>query len=387
MTIPRSTSRPRRKLAVFATKRARRRQVPITKPNRVACGACHDNVNFATGENHANLPQVSDNLCGTCHQPKGELDFDISIAGAHMVPTKSSLLPGVVFEIQSVTDNAAGQRPTVVFTVKDKAGKPIKAADMSRLSLHLAGPNSDYTTYVTEDVRKADGAGDGRHWWTFNTAIPATAKGSFTVAIEGRMETKLLAGTKKEQTIRDAASTSRSTSQSMVRRWNRGAKSWRSRSATPATAHLAFHGGSRNTTEQCIICHNPTKTGRHSAWHQRRYARDDPQDPHGQGTRSSVHGRVLRSEQEFGYPGDRRNCGQCHVNNSEQLPLNAAHSNVADPAGPLSPMGPATAACTGCHDSMQALSHALANSPKGSESCGTCHGPNADFSVNRLHAR
>jgi OmcA/MtrC family decaheme c-type cytochrome len=28
-------------------------------PSRAACGACHDNVNFATGANHVNLPQVS----------------------------------------------------------------------------------------------------------------------------------------------------------------------------------------------------------------------------------------------------------------------------------------------------------------------------------------
>jgi OmcA/MtrC family decaheme c-type cytochrome len=355
------------------------------KPNRAACGACHDNVNFATGENHVNLPQVSDNLCATCHQPKGELDFDISIAGAHMVPTQSGLLSGVVFEIQSVTDTAAGQSPTVVFSVKDKAGKPIKAADMARLSLHLAGPNSDYKTYVTEDVRKADGAADGRYWWTFNTPIPVNAKGSFTVAIEGRMESKVLAGTKKEQIIRDAGLNKQVYFSVDGSKMEPRRKIVAIEKCNSCHGALSFHGGSRNTTEQCVICHNPTKTG-------------------GTAPGTSVDMRVLVHRlhtgkelerpytigsfvaQEFGYPGDRRNCGQCHVNNSEQLPLSATHNNVADPAGPLNPMGPETAACTGCHDSIQALSHALANSPKGNESCGTCHGPTGDFSVNRLHA-
>jgi OmcA/MtrC family decaheme c-type cytochrome len=59
------------------------------KPNRAACGACHDNVNFETGENHANLPQLSDNMCSTCHIPQGELEFDLSISGG---PHDSALL-------------------------------------------------------------------------------------------------------------------------------------------------------------------------------------------------------------------------------------------------------------------------------------------------------
>ena len=32
----------------------------MKNPNRAACGSCHDDVNFATGKNHVDLPQVSD---------------------------------------------------------------------------------------------------------------------------------------------------------------------------------------------------------------------------------------------------------------------------------------------------------------------------------------
>ena len=49
------------------------------RPSRRACGSCHDNVNFATGEGHADLPQISDNQCATCHTPEGELPFDRTI--------------------------------------------------------------------------------------------------------------------------------------------------------------------------------------------------------------------------------------------------------------------------------------------------------------------
>jgi hypothetical protein len=75
---------------------------------RVACGACHDNVNFATGVNHAGGPQFDDNLCSTCHIPQGEIDFDASIKGAHVAPTASSLLTGLAVNIAKVQNSTAG---------------------------------------------------------------------------------------------------------------------------------------------------------------------------------------------------------------------------------------------------------------------------------------
>jgi OmcA/MtrC family decaheme c-type cytochrome len=116
------------------------------RPTRAACGSCHDNVNFATGLNHANLPQVSDSQCANCHTPQGELDFDVSILGAHTIPTKSSSLPGTVFDILRVEDGSAGKAP-VAFSIKDKQGRPVQLSAMSRLALVLAGPAStDYST-------------------------------------------------------------------------------------------------------------------------------------------------------------------------------------------------------------------------------------------------
>ncbi|MCL4401679.1 MAG: OmcA/MtrC family decaheme c-type cytochrome, partial [Acidobacteria bacterium] len=97
----------------------------LTNPSRAACGSCHDNVNFATGENHVNLPQVSDNLCSQCHIPQGENEFDASIIGTHTIPQFSKQLPGVVFTLDQVTDGTIGKNPTVAFSVKDNAGNPI----------------------------------------------------------------------------------------------------------------------------------------------------------------------------------------------------------------------------------------------------------------------
>ena len=91
---------------------------------------------------------------------------------------------------------------------------------------------------------------------------------------------------------------------------------------------------------------------------------------------------------EIGYPGDRRNCNTCHVNNSQQLPMAEGHINVSDPSGYMTSVPPMTAACTGCHDTKSAAAHAAINTdPKFGESCDVCHGPTADFSVDKAHAR
>jgi OmcA/MtrC family decaheme c-type cytochrome len=291
--------------------------------NRAACGACHDDVNFATGENHVNLPQQSDNQCTTCHIPKGELDFDASIVGAHRIPTESTSLPGTVLGITAVTDGLAGKRPTVTFTVKDKSGKPILPSEMTRLSLLLAGPDSDYASYISEDVRQATGA-DGTYYWTFANPLPANAAGTYSVGIEGYRNQTLLPGTAKEVVARDAGKNvvfhfSVDGSQVAPRRQIVSIEN-----CNACHASLSLHGGNRNQIEQCVICHNPNTTGRTSA---------TVTVPPAIDFRTMIHkihtGEELERAYTVGgedytevlYPGDRRNCSACHVNNSQQLPL------------------------------------------------------------------
>jgi len=285
---------------------------------------------------------------------------------------------------------------TVTFSIKDKSGNPILPSQMARLALILAGPASDYAGFVTEDVRNAQG-GNGEYYWTFQAPIPADMKGSFTVGIEGYRNIVLLPGTRQETTVRDAGA-------NKVIHFSVDGSRIAPRRTIVATekcnvchGSLSFHGDARNRIEQCVLCHNPNQTDA-----ARRPASDQPaQSVDFRTMIHSIHsGEELGHEytvygfggtkfdfSEVRYPGDRRNCDACHVNGSQQLPLDEGLLAVNNPRGWLTQAGPEAAACTACHGSRATASHALVNTTALGESCAVCHGPTADFAVSRVHAR
>ncbi len=56
-------------------------------PTAEACGACHDNVNFATGANHSTNIVANDTQCVTCHGPGSNLDNgQLQVVAAHVIP-------------------------------------------------------------------------------------------------------------------------------------------------------------------------------------------------------------------------------------------------------------------------------------------------------------
>ena len=146
----------------FATSRRRARlnqTAFMTNPTRAACGSCHDDVNFATGANHPGGPQFDDNECATCHIPQGEIDFDASILGAHVVPTESSSAVGPIGRRSPVSPTARPARqPTVSFTVQNSAGTPRPALALGSISFTMAGPTTDYgyTIFGSEYVDTRD---------------------------------------------------------------------------------------------------------------------------------------------------------------------------------------------------------------------------------------
>ena len=374
----------------------------LTHPTRAACGSCHDNVNFDTGANHAGGPQISDNQCATCHFPQGELPFDASIIGAHTIPQFAPGLPGVAFGLVSVTNGRAGQNPTVSFTLKDKSGAPLNASDFATLNLVMAGPTSDYQTVVSESARGATGSG-GTFTYTFKAPVPAGAAGSFSIGIEGYRNITLLPGTVTQQTVRDAGD-------NVVIDFSVDGSPVAPHAVEVTTANcnqchskLMAHGGLRNQTQYCILCHNPTATdvAQRPASAGPPTSIDLPVLIHRihQGADSEAGGQLTPfvvygfggSKNDFSdvrFPGDLRDCAKCHVNNSQELPTPAGRVNVVNPQAWYSPMGPMTAACTACHTQKSTAAHTSVNtSPQFGEACDVCHGTDADFSVDKVHAR
>ena len=233
----------------------------LTNPNRAACGSCHDDVNFDTGEGHASLPQVSDSQCSRCHAPEGELEFDLSIIGAHTVERFSKELRGVNFELMAISDTAPGRNPTVTFSVNDNEGNPVVAADMNRLRLILAGPTTDISYYSDfEDARSAEGSG-GVYTYTMETPIPEDAQGTWIVGIEGRNLQTLQSGTLQERTdVRDLGENKvlyfPVTDAEAVPRRQVVAQE----KCEACHAKLREHGGNRTHVDYCVLCHNPLLT-------------------------------------------------------------------------------------------------------------------------------
>ena len=194
------TRHPLRRMAVTRdaqTNGATQATAFLTNPSRAACGSCHDDVNFATGANHPGGIQVDDSQCATCHIPQGEIDFDASILGAHVAPTASSLLSGLVVNITNVQNGTAGSAPVVSFTVQNNSGSGIPLSALGSISFTMAGPTTDYgytsfgsgvTTpgYVTESATKATCDGNGNCMYTFTHIVPATATGTYAIGVEAR---------------------------------------------------------------------------------------------------------------------------------------------------------------------------------------------------------
>lgn len=359
-------------------------------PSRAVCGSCHDNVNFATGENHVNVPMFSDNECKNCHTSEPSGDFDASIPGAHVVPNKSAALPGIVTNILNVEGATPGNAPTVTFSVTDKGGNALDISKLSLLRAILGGPNTDYQTgpggiRVSEDPSKTAGT-NGVYRYTFTNKLPAAAAGSYTVSIQARNSVTLLANTAKSTVAIDAA-------KPVEYYFSVDSSSVTPRRQVVATEKcsachndLGFvHGGMRAASQECPICHNPTlvdgtskqsvsmATQIHSI-----HRGENLANPYVLGT---------TNYQEVRFPGDLRVCTTCHVNNSYQVDNVGAQAMVASPGGFMPATAPISAACQGCHDDRATASHALSNTTMLGESCLACHGNSAEFAVDKVHAR
>jgi OmcA/MtrC family decaheme c-type cytochrome len=202
-----------------------------TKPNRLACGACHDDLSFTEPEavagtgltanglvSHPGGPATDDSSCATCHAFGGTPIAAIDVA--HRAELKTVNNPTVIdgvasisYEIKSVT--VASDKPSIKFRILMTDGTPIKtfnttgtqpiagfsggpalyvafavpqdgitapadfnASVSAKLAEFLVGTKATISSATTPGavgtVTTADP--DGYFTVTFNSAIPSTAK-------------------------------------------------------------------------------------------------------------------------------------------------------------------------------------------------------------------
>jgi len=365
-----------------------------TNPTSAACGSCHDDVNFATGLNHVNLPQPDDNQCKGCHTPNMVHELDASVPGAHLIPANSSTLPGIVDSIISVTGATPGNSPTVTFRVLNKSGAVVDITKLTSFRVILGGPNSDYNTgpgaiRVSETISststiKPDAS--GTYVYTMTNKIPAAAAGSYTVSLEATNNVTVMPNTLQAVTAVDAAApvefyfTVDKSAVAPRRQVVASAK------CQACHSDLKFvHGGARGNTQECAICHNPALSDGTSG-----QSVDFPVQIH------SIHrGENLANPyvlgttnyQDVRFPGDLRDCTTCHLTGTYLVENVPAKAQVASPGGFTKTTAPISAACQGCHDDLATASHALANTTSLGESCAACHSAGEAFSVDRVHQR
>ncbi len=363
------------------------------------------------------------------------MPFDASILGAHVVPTDTAatypqnpdtLLAGLNLVITSVTNTSAGQKPTVNFTLKDNSGNNIAVSSTTTLTFTMAGPTTDYgytsfgsdsastPGYVSDSVTAPTCNSSGACSYTFADAIPAGAKGTYTIGGEARTTVTVLAGTTASQSVELGAfnpvvNFSVDGSPVVARR-----TVVQLSNCNNCHVSLSLHGGLRNNTQYCVLCHNPSNTDAstrataaapyntqpaqginfnllvHRLHDGVNAAADGTKNPfivigHG-GSVDDFSGTLFPALSPTGSATYMQDCSLCHVNGSEQnLPIGL--NAVVDPQGWINPNQPVASACSGCHTSEAESSHFLANTDSLGESCTVCHAAGAQFAVDAVHTQ
>ena len=306
----------------------------------------------------------------------------------------------------------------MVFAIKNGDGTAVDGNKLTSFSPKFAGPTASYgKPYFSEAAagKATFDAATGNTTYTFTNAVPADATGTWSVTADIYRTATLVRNDGKEKVkiwatpMTEATSIREAAMNPVANVAVTGTLTPRRQSVAISQCNachdkLALHGGQRQTTLECVICHNPVEND----GARRPASAGQPESVSFQRLIHRIHtgeeltqdftiygfGGSANNFNEVRFPGDRRNCAKCHVNTAAySLPLPTGIASVNTPRDYFSPQGPGTAACLGCHDNKDAAAHAFlntANFPGNStpaEACATCHGSGKDWAVDKVHAR
>lgn len=402
-------------------------------PNRAACGACHDNIDWAAGGHPFGLVLTSDADCVGCHGPDGVRPVD----QVHEIKTDTAS-EKFAYNILSVTGTAPGETPVVQFSVTDPTNGDAPydiesdpaftaGAGASRLSIDIgwsttdfgnvgSGVNPGQPIQIDPLFGKATNIGGNIFEVTSPTAIPAGTTGSLAVAIEGHPAV-VIDGVTQRIAVTNAIDYFGVTDDPAVPRRN----VVNIDKCNDCHKNLSLHGNNRtNKPEVCALCHNGNATDINrrvadSACVNELGADDAPIDfkrmvhqLHASGVNGPVEicgfGNSANSI-EFAYPGRLNNCEGCH-NPGEYYPVDPGQVlgttvDANDPAILTDDVviSPNSSVCSACHSDSLAEEHMKQNGgdfaagktasgmlvSSGTETCALCHGPGRTADVYDAH--
>lgn len=430
-----------------------------------ACTSCHDDIAFQTpvpaGQRlHAGGAQPVGVSCTVCHPATGSL---AGVLDKHSTLALDPLAPEIAIAIESVSNTAPGEVPVIRFRVTTNgAPRDILASPLTQLRATIAGDTADFAgTLPTNgaNIATLQGAGatgalvaidaaNGVFGYTFSSAIPVTASGSYQVGLEGYWspacgDAVCGPGEDRHSCAADCGAPltprtegiPRFAALSPVKAFAvTGALAVRREivsadKCNACHADLSFHGGGRKNPNYCVMCHNPNlaNTDRVSRFEDtsitaesvdfrvmihKIHAGEALSRPYVLGGNPAPSpANPAGTMQDFAqtrYPRSRRDCAACHVARNWTLPLpdtylpsTSARMTCTEPAAndanvycdaPFwiastpTKVPAQTAVCTSCHDANHVMAHAVLNTtPLGVEACATCHGSGAMFDVGALH--
>jgi OmcA/MtrC family decaheme c-type cytochrome len=171
-------------------------------PTDAACGACHDDVNFVTGENHGPGIPADNTQCIGCHASNPASAIEVRQAHRRLAVEGAA---NYQFNILEVLFMGPGSAPTVRFSVTDPLNNDARYdldndanLKASPLRFYVAWSTVDYsnageslvnsqpvaTDVYDNGVLQASGNGDLTYSLTLGSVAP-TATGSGIVTFEG----------------------------------------------------------------------------------------------------------------------------------------------------------------------------------------------------------
>lgn len=332
-------------------------------PSDMACGSCHDDVNFVTGENHGENGSAgpADNTgCITCHASNP--DSPIEVRNAHQNSEREAAA-AYSFNIEAVSFAGPGTPPTVTFSVRNPQNnnQPYvlegSAALYDSLRFYVAWDTVDYTNIeqltptavarsnsqpASRDVYSggtldAIANPDGTYYLEL-TDVATVATGSGSVVLVGYVDDPDIGRLRVPSTFRYFSITdpqdspvARRTSVDLQR-------------CNDCHQPLTFHRDARNDSiEACQVCHIPDAA---------RGSDNGPMD-----MKYFVH-RIHAVDPDVRYPQPIQNCLACHTDDGfYPFSLSTGILATSTTRGPDSTdptdnnrFSPNSAACVVCHE-------------------------------------